>query len=266
MNQELLQRVNGFDGDLAEARQFESSFANVFDLASAERLELSSQATALSLAEENAKLTHQNEALQHRIDRLTANRQRLHSLVAERTRELERVRVEAQSDPLTGLENRLRLIERLPVVLGRARSLGLEVGLIWLDVDCFSRCNQQLGEHCGDQVLQIVSRRIATHITDADSVSRAGDDEFVVVLPGLDREATRETMEKIIRLARAPCTIGHHTVSVQMSGGIAMYPDDANEASHLLRVAAGAMRRGKPSFLARRRRFFWPRKNADSPD
>ncbi|MEO5596344.1 MAG: GGDEF domain-containing protein, partial [Lysobacteraceae bacterium] len=196
--------------------------------------------------------------------RLTANRKRLHGLVAERTHELERFRIESHCDPLTGLENRRRLIERLPVVLSRARVMDQEVGLIWFDVDGFSLCNQELGEHCGDQLLQLCARRIATHINGADTVSRAGDDEFVVILPGLDRADTRATMEKIIRLVRAPCTICDHTISVRVSAGLAIYPHDGESAHDLLRAALVAMRRSKPRFRVGRRLSIWPRKVAET--
>ena len=62
MNQELPQRVHGFDGDLASARQFEVSFANVFDPSTAERLELPAHAASLSLAEANEKLRPQTDS------------------------------------------------------------------------------------------------------------------------------------------------------------------------------------------------------------
>ena len=145
-------------------------------------------------------------------------------------------------DSLTGLPNRLLLMDRLGQATAyreRARQI---VAVLFIDLDGFKEINDSLGHAAGDRLLQDVGERLAACVRDGDTVARMGGDEFVVVLLGL-REAGEAALvaDKIVAVLAAPCQIDGRELQVASSIGIAIFPDDGADADGLLRNADTAM-------------------------
>ncbi len=162
----------------------------------------------------------------------------------------------ANHDPLTGLANRARFLERLHEALLNADRDNTQCALLLLDLDRFKTINDTLGHHAGDQLLKDVATRLLDCVRETDTVARLGGDEFVVILTRLKSLQAAELIAENIILALArPFEVEGHPVNSGASVGIAMYPQDGGEAGELLQKADLAMYRAKSSGRNRYRVF-----------
>jgi diguanylate cyclase (GGDEF)-like protein/PAS domain S-box-containing protein len=157
-------------------------------------------------------------------------------------------------DPLTGLANRLLLLDRLSWLADTARREGTKVAILFLDLDNFKPVNDRLGHAVGDEVLKEAAGRIASEIRASDMVARVGGDEFVVVLPGQKGESgTVEVARKIIAALKLPYASLKGETGPGCSIGISLYPDDGHDPWDLIKKADDAMyyvkNHGRSSFL-----------------
>jgi diguanylate cyclase (GGDEF)-like protein/PAS domain S-box-containing protein len=153
----------------------------------------------------------------------------------------------AQHDYLTDLPNRVLLHDRLSHALAAALGgFGAAGAVMFLDLDHFKTINDSLGHQVGDRVLQEVSRRLVAAVRDDDTVSRQGGDEFVVLLERLHdpRDAAR-VAEKMLRAMREPIDADGHRLHVSLSIGIALFPQDGDDARTLLMQADTALYHAK---------------------
>ncbi len=162
----------------------------------------------------------------------------------------------ANHDPLTGLANRARFLERLYESLLNADRDGTGCAVLLLDLDRFKSINDTLGHHAGDLLLKQVAQRLLTCVRETDTVARLGGDEFVVILTRLKTVPAAEAIaENILRELSQPCEILEHRLATGASIGIAMYPNDGGEAGELLQKADLAMYRAKSTGRNRYRVF-----------
>jgi len=177
-----------------------------------------------------------------------ANLHRVIRYAIERKRtELELVRL-AQFDQLTGLPNRTLLRERVNHALARAMRSGSGVATLILDMDRFKEINDMLGHEVGDKLLIKAAKRIRANVRDEDTVARLGGDEFAVVLEGVSEpKEVLPVIERIVDSLREVTTVDGHEVNTSTSIGIAMYPENGNNLSELLRAADLAMYQAKSS-------------------
>jgi len=175
-----------------------------------------------------------------------ANLHRVIRYAIERKRtELELVRL-AQFDQLTGLPNRTLLRERVNHALARAMRSGSGVATLILDMDRFKEINDMLGHEVGDKLLIKAAKRIRANVRDQDTVARLGGDEFAVVLEGVsEAKEVLPVIERIVDSLRELTTVDGHEVNTSTSIGIAMYPENGNNLSELLRAADLAMYQAK---------------------
>lgn len=154
----------------------------------------------------------------------------------------------AHYDSLTGLPNRLLLFDRAAQSLAQAKRDGRRVALMYLDLDGFKRVNDALGHQAGDELLQLVAKRLGSGLRSSDTLSRQGGDEFVVLAP-LDggTQSAEDIVRKILSLAREPYQLGRHGLSVTVSIGIAVFPEDGDHFELLAQRADVAMYRAKHS-------------------
>ncbi|WP_234554551.1 GGDEF domain-containing protein [Thermus caliditerrae] len=103
----------------------------------------------------------------------------------------------ALTDPLTGLLNRRALETELPKLLALARRYGAPVSVVMLDIDRFKRVNDTYGHPVGDEVLRLLGRILQASVRREDLAVRYGGEEFLLLLYGADREATKEVVERI---------------------------------------------------------------------
>ena len=159
---------------------------------------------------------------------------------------------QAFHDPLSGLPNRLLLLDRLSQALNRlARQTGT-VGVIHLDVDRFKLINDSLGHPAGDQLLLVIANRLARLIRPGDTLARLGGDEFVVLCEGLSGEAEAIMVADRICAAMAePLAWDGGQVVISVSAGIALATSASIDPDALLRDADAAMYRAKTEGRAR---------------
>jgi diguanylate cyclase (GGDEF)-like protein len=123
--------------------------------------------------------------------------------VADRLREqraaLSDAERRAQTDPLTGVLNRRSLIERLDAACLRARTRGLPIALLFIDLDHFKEINDSYGHAAGDACLSAIIGPIQAELRQSDVIGRYGGEEFVVILNGADAAAARPIAERICR-------------------------------------------------------------------
>lgn len=153
---------------------------------------------------------------------------------------------QAVHDSLTGLYNRSYLDEALPRELSQAQRLGssadASVGLLILDVDHFKQVNDQHGHAIGDRVLMHVAELVRAQVRAGDIPCRYGGDELVVVMPGATSEESVRVGRRICEsMVASPFHDGQTDVAVTVSLGVAVYPNDAGDATDLLRQADRAL-------------------------
>lgn len=153
----------------------------------------------------------------------------------------------AHHDPLTGLANRSLLSLRLRHTIERARRDHTRCAVLYLDLDGFKLINDRLGHDAGDDLLRRVACRMSRQLRDIDTLARLGGDEFVLVLEQLAEDGDAEGVARAIiqRLTRWFRLSNGHKVSVGVSIGISIYPDDGDDADALLRRADVALYRAK---------------------
>ncbi len=164
----------------------------------------------------------------------------------EKRRLAERLVHQATHDPLTELPNRILYNERLERALLEAKESGSVVALLFLDVDGFKKVNDTLGHSTGDRVLVLIGERLRRAVRAADTLARLGGDEFAVVLPGLrSRQDALPVVHKIMAIFREPLVVALGEVSLSVSIGIALYPEDSGDGRALVRAADAAMYEAK---------------------
>lgn len=168
------------------------------------------------------------------------------STAIERIRLLARLQQMAQYDDLTGLPNRSLLHDRLDNALAWARREKGFMAVLYLDLDKFKDINDSLGHAAGDRLLQEVAQRLKHCVRDADTVARIGGDEFVVLLPDIHLpEHALIVIDKIRSVISADMDIAGHRLSIAPSIGLALYPEDGDNAQQLMGRADEAMYRAK---------------------
>ena len=152
----------------------------------------------------------------------------------------------AQHDSLTDLPNRVLLNDRLKQAMALARRANTKLGLLFLDVDRFKTINDSLGHTIGDRLLQSVARRLPACVRHADTVSRQGGDEFVILLTQLTHAQDAAVIaEKILATLGVPHQIERHTLYATVSIGVVTFPDDGLDADALFKNGDFAMYQAK---------------------
>jgi diguanylate cyclase (GGDEF)-like protein/PAS domain S-box-containing protein len=165
-------------------------------------------------------------------------------------RRLYQVRIEHQAnyDPLTGLANRSLLQDRLQQALLTSASSGRRIAVAFVDLDRFKYINDSLGHHVGDELLKSVAARLKSCVRECDTVARLGGDEFVLLINGhTGPEYVRQLMDKMLAAVAQPWTIKQGEFLVSCSIGVALHPEDGEDAQTLLKHADSAMYRAKDS-------------------
>jgi len=157
----------------------------------------------------------------------------------------------AAHDPLTGLSNRVHFTEMLEHAIAVATQHGSNVGLLYIDVDRFKDINDNLGHHCGDEVLVAVADRLRSAVREVDTVARLGGDEFAIVLSDVSSSSDVSAAAQRIRIAlEAPVATAGVEVCVGASIGAALTDAGHLSADELLRRADAAMYQSKAAALA----------------
>lgn len=149
---------------------------------------------------------------------------------------------QARFDSLTELPNRQYFMDQLGEAIHWSRRRQGRFALLFIDLDHFKEINDSLGHEAGDELLQAVGERIRAAVRGQDLVGRFGGDEFVVLLHELGDPVDAEIVaDKLLRALHPVIQIHGHDVTIEGSIGIAVYPEDGQSASDLLKHADLAM-------------------------
>lgn len=183
------------------------------------------------------------------VEALRESERQLESRVAERTVELEQANQEltrnkvlleeqANHDALTGLANRKLLADRLNLAQMRSQRNKQRFVMMVVDLNGFKQINDSYGHMAGDRVLVEVAQRLQTHLREVDTVARVGGDEFVLLLESVSSSEAMDVLQhKLLAEVARPIDIEGQEISVGMSIGMAVYPDDASDIESLFQLA-----------------------------
>jgi diguanylate cyclase (GGDEF)-like protein len=164
-------------------------------------------------------------------------------------RTLRRTRQQAQSDPLTGLANRIKFDEELELELRSSRRSGQPLSLLLLDVDHFKRLNDSLGHPAGDEVLRALSTILRGRARrPRDLVARLGGDEFAVLLPETTPQAAAAIATTIhVDLANLSSRTGNHVPLPPFTASIGIHTtqSEAESAAYVFELADNALYQAK---------------------
>ncbi|PUA26596.1 MAG: two-component system response regulator [Cellvibrio sp. 79] len=162
--------------------------------------------------------------------------------ISERKKSRERIDFLAHHDSLTELPNRALLNDRLEMAINTAKRRKEKVGILFIDLDRFKNINDSLGHAAGDQILRQTATRLSAAVRNDDTVARLGGDEFVVLLPRVrDERSLAEVAIKLREELLKPYTLEDMPLHLSPSIGIAVYPDDGDTPSTLIKNADAAM-------------------------
>ncbi|MFC5530369.1 EAL domain-containing protein [Cohnella yongneupensis] len=139
----------------------------------------------------------------------------------------------ANHDLLTGLPNRRYLVSRL----GRAVQEMNGFAVLSVNLDHLKLAVDTLGQEIGDQLLQLIARRLRSSAIGQVNVFRSSGNQFLCLLPNASREDASVFADKIIEAIRQPIRLGGHDVYLSASVGVSLYPQDHADAEHLIRYA-----------------------------
>lgn len=168
--------------------------------------------------------------IQNRLDRF-----RLHRALAE-------------TDSLTGLQNRRTSAEALGQLVRQAERTHQPLCVIELDLDGFKRVNDRYGHAVGDTVLRRFGELVLSNVRSDDVVGRWGGEEFVVGMCGMARADGVQRMAQVLEQFREEEFVaGDERFTVSFSAGVAQYPDDGRSVESLYHAADEALYRAKTS-------------------
>ncbi|HEU4421766.1 MAG TPA: diguanylate cyclase [Pilimelia sp.] len=158
------------------------------------------------------------------------------------------------TDGLTGCRTRATLTGRVEALLVEATRTGEHCAMFLFDVDYFKSVNDAYGHTRGDEILMAVVARVISLVREQDELFRYGGDEFVLLLPGADHDQAFDVARRIVAGVRGTPFPGDPPLSVSVSLGVAIFPDEATDAPGLIAVADRrnnlAKRRGRAQAVA----------------
>jgi diguanylate cyclase (GGDEF)-like protein/PAS domain S-box-containing protein len=168
--------------------------------------------------------------------------------ISERKHIEERLKQVALYDELTGLPNRSLFSDRMRQMLELAKRNCFVLMVLYIDLDRFKQVNDTHGHEVGDLLLKEVSRRLLSAIRKSDTIARVGGDEFVGICGKIEHpDDTKIVAQKIVDVLTTPFSLKGHISSIGASIGVALYPEDGDDAETLVKKADAAMYKVKQS-------------------
>jgi diguanylate cyclase (GGDEF)-like protein/PAS domain S-box-containing protein len=165
--------------------------------------------------------------------------------ITEKKKSLERIEQLAFRDTLTGLPNRSLFHDRLNHAMYASSRNETIMALLFIDLDDFKIINDTAGHLSGDLFLIEISKRFDTCVRDTDTLARLGGDEFVIILEDSSANAASDISRRLLESLEEPVTIDGYDFFASASIGIALYPEDADNAQELIQYADTAMYKAK---------------------
>lgn len=160
----------------------------------------------------------------------------------------QKVEHQAYHDSLTNLPNRLFFESRIEKSLADASETQTLFAILFLDLDGFKNVNDTLGHDIGDTLLKVVGQRLKGRTRSEDSLARMGGDEFAIILNNLkSKEEALQVGNDYLSLFQGSFQIGVHPITIGVSIGISIFPNDGKDLGTLLKHADSAMYQAKYS-------------------
>ena len=176
--------------------------------------------------------------------------------VTEAHRAVDRINRMAKFDALTGLPNRLHLLEELEQAIIGATRQRTRCAVLLIDLDRFKAVNDTFGHPVGDQLLTLVGARLRALSTKGEVFGRLGGDEFAAVMPNVHDPAQVATLaHRIVESLSAPYEVNRHRLVIGASVGAAVSPRDGRTADMLMRSADLALYESKEAGRGRFRTY-----------
>ncbi len=166
----------------------------------------------------------------------------------------------ARYDDLTGVENRMAMQMRLRELFDANEDQQDALGVLWMDLDRFKDINDSLGHMVGDALLVTVVERLSALLKGRGHIARFGGDEFVILCPGADRAAALGIAEEVRVCFEQGVDVGAHHLAISASIGVAVGPQDGQDADELMQHADLALYEAKAQGRNRVVGFGWSMK------
>ncbi|EPQ9967818.1 bifunctional diguanylate cyclase/phosphodiesterase [Vibrio vulnificus] len=167
---------------------------------------------------------------------------KLQHAVEQKTFQLKKL---ANTDMLTGLDNRRKFTDVLNQILQKPDALAHCHALLYLDIDNFKQINDQLGHYVGDQVLKVVAQRLCHHVSDAQSITRISGDEFAVLLEYQEIDSLKARLSALIVALSQPSEHIPNSHRLTVSIGVVLIPQDGQDLTLLMQHVDFAMYQAK---------------------
>jgi diguanylate cyclase (GGDEF)-like protein/PAS domain S-box-containing protein len=164
--------------------------------------------------------------------------------ISERKVQEEELKHLSYFDMLTNLANRRLFEDRLRQAIANAHRKKEQLTLIYFDLNRFKQVNDSFGHAAGDEVLAEIGDRLGI-LRDSDTAARLGGDEFAILLSNVPERSAKRVGRKIIGVLQQPFCVAGQELSIDASVGIAVYPNDGEDAELLMRHADAAMYHAK---------------------
>ncbi len=190
----------------------------------------------------NDELTVLERNINRMVDKLQEQQDELNRELEERKKMAQKLREMATHDFLTGLPNRLLLVDRYNIASALAHRNQDRLAVMSLDIDRFKSINDNLGHDMGDKVLKAFGGQITGIIRASDTLARVGGDEFILMMLETNHmEDATVIARKIIESFKEPVYIDGHWIYLSTSIGIAIYPEDATDLETLIKKSDAAL-------------------------
>lgn len=171
----------------------------------------------------------------------------------------------AYHDPLTGLANRTLLEHLFNKEMAHAKRQNTNLAVFFIDLDHFKRINDKMGHEAGDTILKVFAERALHAIRGKDILARLGGDEFILIVTDIsDQHAVETVAKKIYELMATPVDIKGTKISISLSIGISLFPENGRDIENLMKRADSALyqvkKEGRNAYL-----FYTPEMQNSSP-
>lgn len=151
----------------------------------------------------------------------------------------------AHTDALTGLSNRLKFEADLAESISVAADQQGQFSVLFIDLNGFKVINDTAGHLAGDEILKASSRRLRNQLRGDSKIARVGGDEFLILVPNTNADTAAQVIDRVINSFKEPISYEGANWNVSCSIGVALYPQDGDTGSELIRNADFAMYEAK---------------------
>jgi len=202
------------------------------------------------MKEDLYKQVEDSEKKDNEIEELAAElvivNKELANEIALRELSLKKIEELIHFDSLTGLPNRVMLVDRLRQAINLAKQTNKPIGILFLDLDGFRTVNDTFGRSQGDELLKTVAARLVDLVRETGTIARISGDEFIIMIPNMTSvDYILKVANNIVDAFRQPFELNQNEINVTTSVGISVFPADGETCEILIKNADLAVHKAK---------------------